>query len=96
MAHGNPVKQQYLQCSHGHCLNHSPEWRNIGNKRLEHPGFFRKFWWSTWCCAKPMERYQEVQRQQCEKCGRQAENVIERYIAVCCCCGRKKILRSWY
>lgn len=49
------VKCSHKACAHGMCLNHDPEWKNIGEKRLEpaDPGVLGKIfgfkkrltWW---------------------------------------------------
>lgn len=80
-------------CNHGHCLNHDPEWENVGKKRLElNPTFFGLI--STYVlfgggyhCGKPMVRYKEVQTKRCKKCGREEEFISNNYLAVCECCG---------
>ncbi len=82
----------HKQCPHGRCLNHDPEWENVGKKRLEpHLGWFgKKPYWFTKCCGKPMVKGKEVQTRQCKKCGR-VEDCVTRdennFLALCLCCG---------
>jgi hypothetical protein len=100
MEHSNLAGQKYPhgQCVHGRCLDHGPEWENVGEKRLEpNPGIFgKKTWWFTRCCGKPMAQMKEVQTQRCKKCGRQEDHVTNYYIALCYCCGRRFTHSSAY
>lgn len=93
MDHGD---QKHTQCPHRRCLNHGPEWENIGSKWLEPKsvlfGLWR-IWFSVWCCRRPMSRYVVVQTQQCRKCRRMRDNVIFPRAALCYCCGRHSSLR---
>ncbi len=64
MDHSNPAGQKcsHGQCRHGMCLDHGPEWKNVGEKRREpNPGIFgKKTYWTSWHCGQPMARYKEV------------------------------------
>ncbi|MBI2096394.1 MAG: hypothetical protein HYT43_02050 [Candidatus Taylorbacteria bacterium] len=90
MDHSNLAGQKYPhgQCRHGRCLDHGPEWENVGEKRREpNPGIFgKKTYRKSRCCGQPMARYKEVQTKRCKKCGR-TEDHIENYLALCLCCG---------
>lgn len=94
MDNSNPLradqKHFHCQCVHGRCLNHGPEWENIGEKRFEvYRGIFGNgVWWLSRCCGKPMAHMKEVQTRRCKKCGRQEDHVADSYIALCHCCGR--------
>ena len=82
-------KYNYSQCCHGkgRCLDHEPEWENIGKKRLEpNPGYVIKVYY---CCNERMARYKEIQTRRCQKCGRTEDNITHYYIAFCLCCGEK-------
>ncbi len=85
---------QGCKCKHGVCLDHKPEWENIGAVRLEpNPGIFGSKWWisregsSIRCCGERMAKYKEVQTQQCRKCKRTRDCVENYHIALCLCCG---------
>ena len=87
MEHNYPEKE----CPHGMCLGHDPVWENIGEKRFKPaPSFFglKKTYWTIRCCGKPMRQVNEVQTQQCKKCGRRRED-ITRQVALCACCDRQ-------
>jgi hypothetical protein len=93
MDHSNPAIQKFSheQCIHGRCLNHNPDWENLGKVRLEpSPSFFvrSRTYWGTWCCGRPMARMKEVQTRRCRKCGRTEEHINHPYHALCLCCGR--------
>lgn len=77
------------ECGHGMCLDHGPNWENIGGVRREpDPGVFgRKTYWGARHCGKPMARYKEVQLRRCGKCGREEEEVRNKDLALCLCCG---------
>ncbi len=80
----------YKQCPHGRCLNHDPEWENIGKERYEpDPGFFGflKTYRTTRCCGKPMRRYKIMQMRRCKKCRRTEDHQVDWGIAFCRCCG---------
>ena len=79
-------------CEHGMCHDHDPEWANVGGKKLiPSPGWLgKKTYSSVRCCGKPMLRMQKVQLQQCVKCGRPRYDILERYVALCSCCGRTR------
>lgn len=92
MDHSNLAGQKcpHGQCRHGRCLDHGPEWENIGEVRREpNPEFFgfKKTYWASWCCSKPMARYKEVQTQRCRKCGRTKDRIINSNLVLCLCCG---------
>ena len=91
MDHNNLAGQKcpHGQCRHGMCLDHGPEWENVGEKRSEpNPGIFgKKTYWTSRHCGKPMARYKEVRTQQCQKCGRIEDLVVNYYLALCLCCG---------
>lgn len=75
------------------CLNHTPEWKDVGEERYEpNPEIFglKKTHWgrSTQCCGRQMLRCRVVRLQECQKCGRQNDRVIVPDFAVCSCCGR--------
>ena len=78
------------RCAHGMCLNHKPEWEDVGKSRLEPVrGIFgEKFWWSYRCCGKRMAQMKETQTRQCKRCGRRKDDVVTFAIAYCRCCGR--------
>lgn len=84
------------QCRHGRCLDHGPEWENVGEVRREpDPGIFgKKTWWFTRCCGAPMARMKDVQRKRCKKCGRTEDHIKKSYFALCLCCGRTKDMTS--
>jgi hypothetical protein len=90
MDHGNLEGQKYRQCSHGMCLDHGPEWENVGETLyVPDPSFFgmKKTYWGSSCCGKPMEMCKEVQTKRCKKCGRFKDHVVNHYVALCLCCG---------
>ena len=83
------------KCPHGMCLNHSPEWENVGEKRREpNPTSITRA--KTYrfgilpgiCCDSRMARYKEVYTQRCKKCGRTQDLVTMSSLALCLCCGR--------
>ncbi len=88
MDHGNTkAGQQYKQCPHGMCLNHDPEWENIGKKRRQYKGEFPgKTSGRDHCCGKAMMWYKEVQKRRCKKCGRTEDHISNYYLALCLCC----------
>ena len=92
MDHNNLEGQQkcpHSQCRHGMCLDHGPEWENVGEKRCElNPGVFgKKTYWMSRHCGQPMARYKEVQTRRCRKCGRTEDHVTNYHLALCLCCG---------
>ena len=91
MDHSNLADQKrpHGQCCHGMCLDHGPEWENIGEKRREpNPGIFgKKTYWTWRHCGQPMARYKEVQTQRCRKCGRTEDDITNYHLALCLCCG---------
>ena len=89
MAHSNLTSQECSRkCVHGKCLNHDPEWENVGEKEYKpNPGIFKKTYWLSRCCGRAMAQYKEVQRRQCQKCGSYEDFVTYESIALCLCCG---------
>jgi len=102
MVHSNPTDQErpHSQCAHGKCLDHGPEWENIGEKWLSPLSWIFAWtlgrWWFNWCCGKPMARMYEVQKRRCKKCGRKEDHVISSYVALCQCCGKRFTHSSAY
>lgn len=81
----------HKSCVHGECVNHDPDWEDIGEKKQEpDPELFglKKTYWMTWCCGRPMSRCKTVQTVRCKRCGREKNAVRERDLALCLCCGR--------
>ncbi len=91
MDHSNLAGQKYShsQCVHGRCLDHGPEWENVGEVRREpNPGIFgKKTSGMNRCCGKPMTQYKEVQTQRCRKCGRTKDHITNYRLVFCLCCG---------
>ena len=91
MDHNNLASQQCSRdrCCHGMCLDHGPEWENIGEKRNEpNPGIFgRKTYWRSRHCGRSMARYKVVQTKRCKKCGRTEDQTVICELALCLCCG---------
>ena len=91
MDHSNLADQKrpHGQCCHGMCLDHGPEWENIGEKRREpNPGIFgKKTYWTWRHCGQPMARYKVVQTKRCKKCGRTEDHIEIYEFALCLCCG---------
>jgi len=92
MDHSNQATNahSHQKCAHGRCLNHDPEWKNVGEKRhVPAPSFFglKTTFWSEFCCGAPMSRCNTVQDCECQKCGRRVGKVITEKVAVCLCCG---------
>ena len=91
MDHNNLAGQKcpHGQCRHGRCLDHGPEWENVGEKRHEpNPGIFgKKTYWTSRHCGQPLARYKVVQTKRCKKCGRTEDNIILDALALCLCCG---------
>ena len=91
MDHSDLVGQKYphRQCVHGMCLDHGPEWENVGERRREsNPGIFgQKTYWTIGHCGRAMARYQEVRTRRCKKCGRTEDCVVNGFLALCLCCG---------
>lgn len=79
----------HSQCVHGMCLDHEPEWENIGenSNKPNHGIFGKSTYWTERCCGRFMARYKVVQTQQCKKCGRIEDKVILDALALCLCCG---------
>lgn len=82
------------KCPHGQrryrmCLDHNPEWENIGGRRREpNPGIFgKKTYWTTSHCGQSMARYKVVQTRRCKKCGRTEDRIEIFELALCLCCG---------
>lgn len=86
----------HKMCAHGMCLNHNPEWENVGSALLvPNPaqircgflGLKRKTvdTWYEECCGKPMARYKKVQKTHCKKCGREGIALnIDKMLCLCC------------
>ena len=76
-------------CAHGMCANHDPEWKNLGKPRtVPNPGIFgKRTYWMIRCCERSMARYKKVQRRQCQKCGRNEDQITINDLALCLCCG---------
>lgn len=93
-------KSPHVQCIHGMCLDHGPEWENVGERRYDSdPTFFgwKKTYWSIErCCKKLMTMCKRVQTRRCKKCGRTEEGVISYNIARCLCCGRTRHVEQDY
>ena len=91
MDHSNigSKKCPHKMCTHGNCLDHGPEWENIGEKQNEpHSGIFaKKTYWTRFHCGKPMARYKVVQTKRCRKCGRTKNETMLEELALCLCCG---------
>src|SRR3990167_5285969 len=79
----------HVQCAHGRCQNHDPEWVSIDKSVRPNPYFFGlvKTRWFDRCCGKPMESLKKVDVRRCTKCGRLKEFVIDNRMAKCLCCG---------
>ncbi|HHX58930.1 MAG TPA: hypothetical protein GX706_04180 [Candidatus Moranbacteria bacterium] len=79
------------QCPHGNCLNHSPEFKEVGPlelRRKKHPIWGWRFLFK-YCCGKRMKRAELVLPVKCNKCGRLDYQVQEYSVEYCECCGRK-------
>ena len=92
MAHSDLAgkKCEHGMCKHGFCLDHSPQWENVGPVRQEpNPSFFgkKKTYWTKRHCGKAMAQYRVVQTQRCKQCGRQEDHVTNYNLALCLCCG---------
>jgi len=91
MDHSNLANQKYShgQCVHGMCLDHEPEWENVGEMRREppNPRAGKKTLGAGRCCGWPMIKIIEVQTQRCKKCGRQRDEIISCHSVLCRCCG---------
>jgi hypothetical protein len=92
MDHSEPKDEEYShqQCAHGMCLNHDPEWENLGQQRREPQRnmFGRiKTYWEFKCCRQKMVHAREVQTQRCRKCGRTREHILNYNVVLCLCCG---------
>lgn len=78
------------QCPHGRCLNHGPQWENIGEPRyVPDPDLFglkKRYFFAT-CCGARMTRVRSVQNQRCKICKREQEFEKSYFIALCECCG---------
>jgi hypothetical protein len=78
-------------CVHGECLDHNPEWEDIGHKfYVPNPDFFglKKTYWFNFCCGKNMTMVKEMQLQRCKHCGRTANNRTDWSLGLCMCCGK--------
>lgn len=80
----------FQQCSHGRCLNHSPNWERVGEPKLVQnptPILGRVTYITKRCCGDPMQRVKKVVERRCTKCGRTDTEVLDRDVALCGCCG---------
>lgn len=78
------------QCSHGKCLNHSPQWERVGEPIFQNnPTRFRKIitFLRYGHCGIYMRRMSKSVLQRCKLCGRTEELLLEPLVAVCSCCG---------
>lgn len=91
MDHNNLAGQKcpHGQCRHGMCLDHGPEWENVGERRrVPNPGIFgAKTYWTHRHCKQAMVRYKVVQTRRCKKCGRTEDHILIDELALCHCCG---------
>ena len=98
MDHNNHGDQKYshCQCAHGMCLDHGPEWENVGDPQREpNPGLFgKKTYWTTVHCEKSMARYRVVQAKRCKKCGRIKVEIVDSELALCLCCGYHFVVKQ--
>jgi len=93
---------QHKPCPHGFCLNHDPEWKNIGEPKLvPAPRLFGllAIYLTEWHCGRPMIRMFKVQEQTCKKCGRTRLGRIDDPLyfdgmAVCGCCGYHHVVST--
>ncbi len=85
-----PHQCSHKQCIHGECLDHQPDWEDVGEKRREPSvGFFgKRTYWFSRCCGKSMSRYKDIQTRRCKKCGRTKDFVTDWAVGLCLCCGR--------
>lgn len=90
MENGMALEHGHLhcQCPHGKCLNHGPDWENVGEQQLvPDPGLFGiQTYLFDRCCGKLMARRRVMQKRRCRKCGRIEEHRVT-VRAVCLCCG---------
>ena len=87
MCDNNHTKQQ--GCPHGKCINHTPDWENIGKKYIiPSPRFFglKKTNWGLMHCGKHMVIYKEIQKRKCKKCNMIDDHVERRDVLICSCC----------
>lgn len=90
MDQGNPEEQKdpHSHCPHGHCIGHSPEWKDVGEMRTEpNPGIFGKTYCLIRHCGQSMAKYKKVQTRRCNVCGRTEDHVTCKHVALCLCCG---------
>ena len=81
-------KYPHGQCRHGMCLDHEPEWENVGNRREPTSGVFgNKTYWMNRHSGRAMAMYREIQSHKCKECGRIEDEVVNYDIALCLCCG---------
>lgn len=76
------------QCIHHKCLNHKPEWEEIGNSYYTSRNGLLKVYLSERCCGQFMRRVRIERHAQCTKCGSERVVVKHHYLALCMCCGR--------
>lgn len=88
---GKPPCERRM-CKHGNCLDHSPEWENVGKEHyVPDPGFFgQKTYWFERHCDMRLVRYSLVQTQRCKQCGRVQDVIKVQNMGVCPCCGYHK------
>ena len=91
MDHSNLAGQKccpHGQCRHGMCLDHGPEWENVGERSEPNSGIFgKKTYWMSRHCGQSMARYRVVQTKRCKKCGRTKDCIAIYELALCLCCG---------
>lgn len=82
--------EQHKRCQHGMCLNHKPDWENIGEPENKvSPGILGiMVYLFSRCCGRRMMRMLSVQKKRCKKCGRE-KYFSEDVFALCSCCGQK-------
>ena len=88
------VSKQYthLECGHGHCYHHSPQWERVGepffsSRPLLFWGRFFKTFRRHRHCSFNMFRMSKYVTQQCKRCGRCEQKLLEELVAYCACCG---------
>lgn len=83
-------KNGHKRCQHGMCLNHQPDWEDVGKPEYRpNPTFFGiKVYLSVRCCGRRMLRMLSIQKKRCKTCGREG-SFPDAVIALCSCCGQK-------
>ncbi len=82
-------------CAHGQCIDHQPEWKDIGEiEYTQCKNFFGKgtFWFSR-CCGKAMSRFNVTKTRRCDKCGR-VEKLKLKVQPKCLCCGKESCVTN--